>query len=394
MGKKAQYLLTAGFLLVLAAGSAVSIRNVIPAAKQKIAEDPEYFAEGGTKLGEDFRTEFTRRRDWINLYGLSQKALGKRILGNQEFAMTEAGILETLTPEYNLDPFIGEIQELKGRLDARGIGLLYVQMPAREPEGSLAPEQLFHSAPSYGYINRGIEGSGIIRLGGEEILSGEGAPTLEELYFKTDLHTTTRGEAWMADKIAKKLEEEFGVSIDKYIGKDGVEYKSHSHEFLGNLAQSVGEYYLGLDVFEERMPAEETSYVMTDMWHTWEERGSYEEILMNGYDDVEGDEKYIYWITNYLKYGIGAYHIENLNSDGPSLLFICDSYCYRTMSYLSLGCSRITVLDPRFFTKRDITIDPLQKMIDENEYDAVVYLHGSFTPMEASMFGRGNLKYK
>lgn len=111
---------------------------------------------------------------------------------------------------------------------------------------------------------------------------------------------------------------------------------------------------------------------------------------MNGYDQSSEDETYTYWITNYLRYGAGGYHVENLDSDGPSLLVICDSLCYRTLSYLSLECKNITVIDPRFIPA-DGT-DYVKKALEDKMYDAAIYLHGTFYTTDHSMFDNGLCK--
>ena len=115
---------------------------------------------------------------------------------------------------------------------------------------------------------------------------------------------------------------------------------------------------------------------------------------MNGYDqqlqNSDKDEMHTYWITNYLKYGYPAYRIENRNSDGPDLLFICDSLCYRTLSYLALSCKSITVVDPRFYPDGE-NQDMVGLALDRQHYDAAMYLHGTFYTTKYSMFGKWNL---
>lgn len=54
-------------------------------------------------------------------------------------------------------------------------------------------------------------------------------------------------------------------------------------------------------------------------------------------------------------------------------MFICDSYCYRTISFLSLGCKNITVIDPRFKGESE----SIEYFIKNNCYDAVICLHGT-----------------
>ena len=136
---------------------------------------------------------------------------------------------------------------------------------------------------------------------------------------------------------------------------------------------------------------------MYDLNGQWEQTGSFEEVLMNGYDgqlELSGEnEIYTYWITNYLKYGYPAYRIENLNSDGPELLVICDSLCYRTLSYLALSCKSITVIDPRFYPGGEDN-NMVELALKDRTYDAAMYLHGTFYTTKYSMFGEWSLEEK
>jgi len=382
-----EHLLTVLFLGILFSIGFVNLKAVIPTIKEKISSDTSYLSSGGTNLEEDYRLAFWNRRDWINSYGVTQKLLGRRIIGNVDFALAENGVLDRSAREEDVLPFAQELGELKDRLDEQNIPLLYIQMPPREPAQDRNPEQLFQTRTYYGQINDAIKDKQITCLDEQEILIGDGHPDLQDFYFKTDIHTTTKGEIWMTNKISEKLRQSFGIAIPQVISETDSNWKKHSHPFLGNFAQSIGEYYIGTDTFEEYLPSFSTHLKVKDVWENWEAEGSFEEVLMNNYDKLADDETYTYWITNYLRYGQGGYHIENSSSDGPRLLFICDSLCYRTLSYLSLGCSRITILDPRFYPEN--ADDPVEKVLSESSYDAVIYLHGTFFTTDYSMFGRG-----
>lgn len=98
-------------------------------------------------------------------------------------------------------------------------------------------------------------------------------------------------------------------------------------------------------------------------------RGSFEDTVMNGYSNQNVDD-YTYWVTDYLQFTTPYYRITNHIVSGPNLLFIMDSMCMRAVSYLSLGTSSITIMDPRFFNGTTY----LSKVLNEN-YDAVIVCH-------------------
>ena len=394
MKRKISYITMAGFLAGIFIIGFLNLKALCPQIKEKLQNDTTYFAEGGSKLEEDYRTGFFARNKWINLYGMLQKVLDRKVIGNMDFVRTENGLMDYVTKDTEVLPFADEMVELKGRLDEREIPLLYIQMPAREEPGGSDPEELLKVRTYYRQIRNVTDAAGIDCMDEKEILSGEGAPSTAEFFFKTDIHTTTKAEIWMAEKIAEQLKNRYQVEISDVLRPDDERFQIHSHPFLGNLAQSAGAYYDGVDTFEEYIPKAETDFHVYDLNGQWEQDGSYEEVLMNGYDqqlqNSDKDEMHTYWITNYLKYGYPAYRIENRNSDGPDLLFICDSLCYRTLSYLALSCKSITVVDPRFYPDGE-NQDMVGLALDGQHYDAAMYLHGTFYTTKYSMFGRWSL---
>lgn len=381
---KVTYLIPVCFLFTLLGIGILNIGSVLPVT------DTDFLQNGGSQMEEDYRTNFWQQRRWVDLYGIVQNVMGKRLSGNMRFIRTDSGWMDYVTKESEVEPFAEEMTELKQRLDEREIPLLYIQMPVREPEDSSEPAVLMRTRTYYDQIREVTDAAGILCMDEEEILEGEGAPTREEFYFKTDVHTTTKGEIWMANKIARKLEQEYQIRIPGLISENDERFEKHTHPFAGNLVQSLGQYYVGTDVFEEYIPKEQPLYHIEDVFGNWYADGNFEEVIMNGYDQNYEDEMYTYWVTNYLRYGSGGYHVENLDADGPSLLVICDSLCYRTLAYLSLECQNITVIDPRFIPA-DGT-DYVEKALDDKEYDAAIYLHGTFYTTDHSMFGRWSLQ--
>ena len=397
MKKKLSYLTSIGFLAGIFIIGFLNLKTLLPRIKETVQSDTEYFAEGGARLEEDYRVGFLDRNKWIDLYGLSQKLLGREIIGDMDFVRTENGLMDYVTKDTDVLPFANEMAELKSILDGKGIPLLYIQMPAREEPGGTDPEELLKVRKYYRTIREVTDRAGIVCMDETEILAGEAAPSTAEFFFKTDIHTTTEAEIWMAGKIADKLQELYQIEISGVIQPEDERFYVHSHKFLGNLAQSAGIYYNGVDTFEEYLPRWETSFRMYDLNGQWEQTGSFEEVLMNGYDgqlELSGEnEIYTYWITNYLKYGYPAYRIENLNSDGPELLVICDSLCYRTLSYLALSCKSITVIDPRFYPGGEDN-NIVELALKDRTYDAAMYLHGTFYTTKYSMFGEWSLEEK
>lgn len=118
---------------------------------------------------------------------------------------------------------------------------------------------------------------------------------------------------------------------------------------------------------------------MKELYGNVNKEGNWENVLMNGYNKLDRSEDKIYWVTDYLMFGSSGYEIINYNAKNKSILFICDSMCYRTISYLALNFHKITILDPRFFYKTNKTNDAIYKeVLNKEKYDMVVVLHGTF----------------
>ena len=362
------------FLVLIFGIGSINLYSTTPIIKEKLAQDNGYFFKLGGVLEEDYRVNFWIRREWINLYGLFQKILGREIIGNVEFAKTVNNNLDIVVGEGGGKNFADDLLKLKVFFDEKRIPLLYIQYPPREAKDSKDPVQLFRLRDYYEDINKYLKNQNIVYLGEDDILNKNFE--LNDFYFKTDIHPTTKAEIWMANKISEKLLQEFDIDIKNIISENDLCFEKHAHQFLGNFAQNVGEYYIGTDLFEEYIPKEPTYLKVKEIYGMWQREGDFEETVMNNYDQQDGNEIYTYWVTNYLMFGSKGYHIENMkNTEGPSLLIICDSMCYRTVSYLSLGCKNITVLDPRFYQGSED--DVMKKVLLEKKYDAAIVLHGT-----------------
>jgi hypothetical protein len=61
-----------------------------------------------------------------------------------------------------------------------------------------------------------------------------------------------------------------------------------------------------------------------------------------------------------------------MRKDGCRLLFIIDSYAFRTASYMSLGAGHVTVIDPRGKGSEEY----LRAAMDNGDFDAVIVAAG------------------
>jgi hypothetical protein len=323
----------------------------------------------------NFQTNFVYKNRLIDIYGIAQNVLQKNIIGNFEYVSDDNGIIHAIkeTP-YNTDRFIGIMEKLSNRINALKMPFIYVQGLNREVVKS--DENIFNiDNDTMTELVAKMDKKGIntfdIR---EDIKNKELSFDLKNAFLHTDLHMQTDAEIWAAKSIANHLQEKYNLKFSnlEYLS-DMSNYEKQSFKMIGNYARLVGNYYVEKDSFDQYIPKFETSYTVNLLAKNMKFDGDFESVIMNGYEKGAITE-YTYWVTNYLRYGEPLYRItNNKNPNGPKLLIVTDSIGYRTLSYLSLTASEITVLDPRFFGGIDFVEIALK-----DKYDAALVYQGTF----------------
>lgn len=379
VSKKIKTILTIIVLTCLSVFCVLNIYNFLSISKQKITSQEESTSKNVfSDIENTFRENVKYRNSLVNMYGIYQKAIGHTVVGNFEYVADEYGILHMInnyTP-YQAENFIEEMKELKAYTEEKNVPLIYVQAPNREivNEGSAVTEFNLDDE-TMNTVVQALKDDGISVLDiRKKLLEEDRTFDLSELFYHTDLHMQTDAEIWMADQVAQYLEENLNIALpDKKYLEDMSHYTKKSYEFVGNYGRTYGKYFVDSDSFDIYHPDFETSYSYSeDGNEAANKTGSFEEILMNGYEDQLHDE-YTYWVTDYMHFMTPKYTYVNNNQEDVKLLVITDSMAYRGMSYLSLATHQITIADPRFFNGNDYIRQAL-----EEEYDAVIVLQGNY----------------
>ena len=298
--------------------------------------------------------------------------LNKKMVGNFEYVKDDSGFMHSIASascsEEDAEQFLGDMVSLKEELEQRGIPMVYVQIPSRELKGySDYPSGVFNKTASViEQLIKGLNEVGIDTLDiGEYCLNAEEPIQKEQFFFKTDIHLTTDAEMWAGKYVVEYLNENTTCEINKDIFDVG-QYRKESHRFRGNLVKESGRYFSKDDTFEVYYPNFATSMVLDNGLQGVKKEGEFADVLMNG-----GYRKY--WVLNYLQWGSPYYKITNKNQERNNVLMIMDSMCMRMVSYLAIGCHKVTVLDPRYFNG----IDLINVALESEVYDAVVVCHTS-----------------
>ena len=323
-----------------------------------------------------YKSEFRDKDKFSDLYGISLDLLNKRIVGNFEYVKDNSGIMHSNASancsEADAEQFLEDMITLKEDLDRRGIPMVYVQIPSRELAGySDYPSEVFNKTA--GVIEKlmvGLDDAGIDTINvGEHCLNAEEAMSQDQFFFKTDIHLTTDAEMWVGKYVADYLNENTTCEIDKDIF-DVTQYRKESYIFRGNLVKDSGRYFSQDDLFDVYYPNFETSMALDNRLQGIRKEGEFNDAILN-------EEFGKYWILSYLQWTSPYYKITNDYQAKNNVLMVMDSMCMRMVSYLSIGCHKVTILDTRYFDGIDLIDVALKSEI----YDAVVICH------QSSLFG-------
>ncbi|MDE7322614.1 MAG: hypothetical protein K2N73_07735 [Lachnospiraceae bacterium] len=327
----------------------------------------------------EYKSEFYRKDQFLDLYGMSLSALGKKMLGNFEYVKDESGIVHLISSasitEESTEQFLKDILKLKESLDKQGIPLVYVQIPSREMEGySDYPSNAFNKTDkTIKDLKKKLDDNNIDNIDiGEKCLDSPDALPKDQFFFKTDIHLTTDAEMWVGKQLLAYLNENTPCEIAPDIF-DINTYRKETYSFRGNLAREGGKYFTKADEFIIYIPDYETSFLLSNPLQGVEKSGIFDDTVMNSYTRLGDIDEYVYWVTNYLQFTSPFYNITNNLKDKNNILIIMDSMCFRTVSYLSLGCHKVTILDPRYFGGTDY----IDIALKGDEYDAVIVCHSS-----------------
>lgn len=359
-------------LLCLNGKSYFKMLEVIPEA----LEEKQDIVQISDQWSSILRESFWNKDGFADIYGAIECSLGKNIIGNFEYIKDNLGILHMYSEVGDYSNLPEEMKYLKEYCDDLNTPLMYIQMAPRlmtssQFNGDYAPND-DRTARQY-WVNA-ISNLGIYVLDYEKDIVNHGEIAPENVYFKTDTHMTTEAEWALLEELTDVLQKEYNITlsnVDTVLNQEN--YIVDTRNFLGNFARSVGRYFTGTDQFNMLIPKFETHFKYFNSEGVLERFGNFEDTLMNGYEKDPSASTYTYWVTNYGHFMSNMYRYENEdNPDGCDLLFVMDSQGYRTVSYLSLMCHSITVVDPRYAPTGQALTDAL----NSSDFDAVIVMSG------------------
>ena len=197
---------------------------------------------------------------------------------------------------------------------------------------------------------------------------------LEKIFYKTDHHWTTQASFEAYKYLVEQMNNKYGTDLDKtgyYTDESNYNFIDYDKVFLGAQGRKAMTIYSGLDNFTLIYPkfSTEVSFSIPAYDHNVE--GRVEDVLINL--SQMDNNKPIYEKSFYDMYLNGVTYpygiIENkLNSEGPKVLVIRDSFASAPLTFFSSLCSRLDVVYPLYYK------DSIKELIENGDYDYVIVM--------------------
>lgn len=296
-----------------------------------------------------------KREQFVELYGYTQKTLGKRIMsdaGYGELYKTTYDQITFAVKKQDVTQELEGIKDLKSELDRSGISLLYVQAPFKLSgnEQQLPVNVKDYSNDNIDAFLKGLDQAEIDYMDLRAVLKDSGM-TQNEMFFNTDHHWTINAAFYSLKSIVDRLNDSYGFHIDeRYTDLVNYKQKKYPDYFIGSMGRRVGKAYGGTDDFTLITPDFETDYTLYERDYGGEKqyKGSFEEAVLNN--------SYIEAGTPLETNRYAVYHGDNAelefinhNIRSGKILMVKDSFGLPIYSFLSLGVREMRALDVRLF---------------------------------------------
>jgi len=292
------------------------------------------------------------RTDFLELYGLAQLAMDKKIVLDPNYGAlykTPYGQIAYAAGEAYTEKYLGSMYDLVNSLLFANIPFLYVQAPFKLPD---AHSQLPPTVTDYSNANADkfiaeLTSANIDCFDLRPLIFNSGM-TQNELFFNTDHHWTIDAAFFATGQIVKKLNSDYGFDIDESLYDiSNYDRKTYEKFFIGAMGRRVGRIYGGVDDFTLITPKFDTSLSLLEDGNTLY-KGSFEDAVLkkelldenapldtNRYAVYHGDNAELVFENNLVSKG--------------KILIIKDSFGVPVYSFLSLGLHEVRAIDVRLF---------------------------------------------
>jgi SGNH hydrolase-like domain, acetyltransferase AlgX len=322
---------------------------------------------------------------FIEGYGYLQELLLKKEINNFEVVKAKDGTLHytyfTSGPnEVNI--LTERMKRLKDAASKVGSEVIYVMTPDKYITGVTE----FEKGMPYNFANetadnflQALYDKGIDTIDFRRLMKENGEYVPESFYI-TDHHWKVETAFWAFTKFVDVLEENFGLKFpnkDEYANLDNYNQIVYEDSYMGSMGRKEGKLYSKVEDFTFIYPKFDTNFYFYAQSGELELKteGRFEQSL--AFTSLLSGEGDIYDATNdkyftYMDGNPGFVEVNNFNEpEGPKVLFIKDSLMVPVASFFSLGCSKVYMIDPRYYSGN------IEEVIQDYEFD---YIFVSYTP--------------
>ena len=331
----------------------------------------------------DFVDDFYRRLDFIAVYGAVQKALGSQQVG--DVVVDQYGIFHTVTAyekvsDKNLQKYAEAMEVLNAKCEENGAKFLYVSLPSK-----LKPDTKFYlsSIPAYDNtlkMNEYVSEYGIDILKLDDSNLTQDYLRTDGYHYITDHHINTEMAFATAGLIADALNDRYGFNVDsdnKYLNWENYNKKVYEDRYLGSYGRQAGYTYTGMDDYVVMTPKFDTQMTVTtyntDFSKESTKKGTFEEALIRkerlALEDGEPFAPAAY--ATYGEYGLVKIVNEKLAGKAPDILIVGTSQMLQLSVLSSNAYGSVTYVTLNLQEGKNIDV---HKLIDNNDYDAVIYV--------------------
>lgn len=344
------------FLVAMFAFSAVNIYT----NKNSFIKETEKHANEPTKLPSEYdelmKDKIYGKTQFVETYGFTQKALGKKEFNDFSYVKDNNGFLHFSSfyrdQEVNIFECALRVKKLQNYVEKYGTKVLFVMAPSKYDRryadfalGTPVNDPTEDTIEMMIYLNR--LGVPYINLG--EYFPNKDIP-FQDAFYKTDHHWTVPAAFAATKIIVDDLNDRYGANLDPtgfYLSDEAYTKQVFKGQMLGSMGRATGIAYSGLEDFTAYLPTFDGHYkrtYITDDENSLE--GTYSETILDmsvlepGLDYYEESQ-----YSLYLRQVTNLENIENLdNPNGPSMLMIRDSYFGPVISFMAPMCSKIDAI--------------------------------------------------
>lgn len=339
---------------------AIKRPGLIPLPKLSM-ERLDAFIEGAEPA---LNAALDRDYNFIELYGASQKLLGRQVVEDVEPKYTVVkladGSLTFANPDaqpVDMTVRAQEMVEFARRVEEKyEAPVLYIQAPSKLAMASL-PDGIndYADAEADQFLSILAEqGVDTLDLRPAFRQAAQEGRALDELFFRTDHHWTAAGAFLGFQTLADKLREDYDYTIYPEI-TDPDHYSKYTFRdiFLGSQGKRVGTAYAGLDDLEVWSPNFQSDFTYTVPMSGIERRGPFAMSLL--FPEMLAMDESLYEANPYTVYSGGDFLLARAVNEisphpwGRRVLVLRDSYGCAFTPFLSIISGEVITIDPRLF---------------------------------------------